>query len=260
MNWYAFDTFLRGRLLSEALRYSMPNAYPEAVSDTAAVMLRAHMEEVPSQQIVQLRSDPIRFPLEIWLPHVSAAHATWLARQLPGLPASQADKTAVALSAKGVTINVATLNFILQRVSLEVQVTIFDRLLTSTSAARRGQALGVLGLGGRPATAKALETLLELEMAHTPLELSRLRVAGQFLLARRPSEKLFPVARLLLASKARKDITAGIAIADSLGREDLLPALRPHLGSMDAHVRVTAKKAVASIQAIAAIKAGAPVK
>ncbi len=40
----------------------------------------------------------------------------------------------------------------------------------------------------------------------------------------------------------------------------LVPELRAHLGSMDTHVRVKAKKAVASIQAIRAIKAGAPVK
>ena len=43
-------------------------------------------------------------------------------------------------------------------------------------------------------------------------------------------------------------------MANSLGRKDLVPDLLPHLSSMDAQVRVAAKKAVAAIRALGALE------
>jgi hypothetical protein len=76
------------------------------------------------------------------------------------------------------------------------------------------------------------------------------RLAAQ----RRPDEATVNAARRLLASAERDDVLAGIEVAQSLGREDLLPALGALLDSMDADLRGKAKEAIDAIVALRRLK------
>jgi hypothetical protein len=77
---------------------------------------------------------------------------------------------------------------------------------------------------------------------------------GTVLAEVRPSEKLFRLVERLLASPDREFVERGIVLAQSLGREEMIPHLLGKLDSMDAEVRTRAREAIDSILELRRIK------
>jgi len=261
--WERFDTDERRRLLKSAFSYLNWNIPDVATRDraraAAASVIRPHVAEVePRSLLLGLGRHPKRYPIEAWLPLVPEGLIRWHAPPFPTEDYEESDIVARRMLEDPANVNGTVLGYVRRRCSAEAQREIFDRLLRSDDGEHRVLALLLLDPDGQPASPGALEAYLTKELASQPPDLSRLRRAGRKLLALRPSEALFPVARLLLRSTEPREILAGISMADSLGRADLVPDLRPHLKSMNASVRVAARKALAAIRAIAEIQADVP--
>ena len=104
-----------------------------------------------------------------------------------------------------------------------------------------------LNSDGRPASIEAVQDALDRLVAADTLHISALREAADRVLKVRPSKRLFPAARRMLASDNNGWVVSGIALARSLGRADLVPSLVDKLDSMDQHVRTKAREAIDSI-------------
>jgi len=95
---------------------------------------------------------------------------------------------------------------------------------------------------------------LEAAMVREDLPLTVVGQLAQALAAVRPTEKLFPVVRRLLASRERDAALLGVTIAKDLGSEELLPDLVKQLDSLDGRVRDNASSAIESILLLRGIK------
>ena len=196
------------------------------MADAAAKVIQPNLDKIDSaQQLMTLKDDRERYPFDSWVPLLDPSSLQRLLTRGWRIQAKDADAVAAKMTADTSKITPAVLKFVSQWCSDEVKRSIFDAEITATETTRRRQGLLELGHAGEPASLKALETAVALELAEEPLSLSHVRMSGDYLLKRRPSEKLFPVARTLLRSEARYDILAGIRMADSLGSRGSRPGL-----------------------------------
>lgn len=260
--WDALDALERRHVLESALtmrkRGYSDSGLRKRVNDAVAAVLVPHLDEVEARRLFELVGDRKRYPIELWLPRVEVTSAHWMRRQLGQYHPQVADESTRRMTRDPAKITGPVLRFALTYASPALQQEVVDALLGSEDEARREMAVGMLEGDGKPASPEVIEALVAAEVKREPVDPVRLRRAGEMLLARRPTGKLFPVARLLLAATERDQILAGIRMADSLGSPDLVNDLRPHLESMDAAVRVQAKKAMAAINAVARVAAGLP--
>ena len=175
--------------------------------------------------------------------------------RMPAISTQEADAAVKALSRDPKEVTATILDFAKRYASQAVKQDVVDRMLLSKDRDTRQRAIDAQ----HPRTAEiaslaALEGALKHVLADAPPDIEQVEALARRVLKLRPSEKLFPAARLLLADSDRIAVLAGIRIATSLGREDLVPALTPHLDSMDVQVRNLARTAVAQIRDIARIK------
>ena len=258
--WASFDARERAHLIMNALQVRRTRragaVAPGGVAEAAAAVLRPHLQDVPSSEwLMTLQDDRRRYPLEAWVPLLDPEYLRGLSRR-DRFPVEEADPLARKLVAGPAAPAPAVLGFVKASCSTDLQREVFDRELRSGDPARRRAASDLLDPHrGSPASAGALEAAVAAELALSTPERWAVRRFGRMLLGARPSEALFPVARMLLAATAEADIMAGIDIADALGREDLIPALLPHLRSLNSRIRTHARKAVASIRSVAALAA-----
>jgi hypothetical protein len=171
------------------------------------------------------------------------------------LSQEERDRITHALSADVASMSHVSIRFVQGHASREVQREVFGRGLVLTDReARQRFTLKLRAPKGEPAAIEAIEKALEIAVAEEDPDLREVRHLVGIVLARRPSERLFPAARLLLASGERSMILAGCSLAESLGREELVPDLRRHLDSMDVQIRTTAKQAIDSIREVARVE------
>ncbi len=252
--WASLGKQTRSEIVGRAIHIAL-TASPVTTEDrkTAASFALAHPAEIPRAWHGQMMARADMFPLERWMP--LAPGALTISRRVQ-LPAEQAQAVAAHLLASPDKLESKHAEFVRTRGSAAQRAELYTRLLRSPDAAQR--ALGRQDPAMRTRAeepAEALEASLAIELRQPSADLTALRELGQLLLKIRPSKKLYPVARQLLASSDRVHIDAGIAIAKSLGQEELLPVLRKHLESLDIRIRNAAQDAMESIRALSKLRA-----
>jgi hypothetical protein len=256
-SWARLPAALRSQALYRLARLaSWRPQLPEADVRKAYAFLDAHLDEVPEGAFdgVVGRSDLI--PIDRWLPFApeSAMSDVWR------VPRETVDEVVRQRAADPAAVTGPLLALAKWKASPEAAQEVYDRLLREGPPPARALAAGhLLPPGaqqgaGYPASAGAIEAALAALLAESPPDLGLVQDVGEILTEIRPTEAVFPAARLLLASGEKKSVLAGIAIADSLGRPALLPDLVAVLSSMDAEVRTAAKAAVDAIHEIRRIQ------
>lgn len=252
--WELLSADGRQSLLTSAIQFASSNAERPVLNEEATgaleAFVRSHLPDLKSRDAYQILIRwKDRFPPAEWIPY--APEAMW-ATGSSVYRVPDADGAARALLERPERINRSALRFVCKQASTEVQREVLDRLYAGADAARVHDLLDFTDRwnGGPDTVARALDRLLADEAA-TLDDLARL---GTLVAELRPSEALFPLVERLVTSGRTDTILSGIAIARSIGREELIPKLLALLDSMDPTIRGEAKTAIDSILALRRIK------
>lgn len=199
----------------------------------------ARYEEVPSQSAHLIAQAGDVFPVTEWVPRVASS-----GENRARVASERADPAVREMTKDATAVNDNVLFFASLSASDEVQTEVFDRLLRSMPVDRLG---ALVSYSRRTASAEAQEDALVRVLAAAKPDLDVVAALVQTLSQRRPSGRLFPALRLLLASTETAHVHVGIDAAKNLGRDDLLPELSHVLDSMDADLRQSAKEAIDAI-------------
>lgn len=198
-----------------------------------------HVDTAARTNARDLAARPDLFPLEAWIPEVAMF-------PLPPMDLTPERATEVArkLTSDPAGLTWQSLEFVKQKVPHDAAKEIAERLYRETT----GPTLLLVHqrlahLVDRAAWAAALARVMSSESPDLDLVAA---LAGS-LAGAAPSADLFPAVRLLLESDQAPSVLAGIELARSLGREELLPALAGKLDSMVPSIREKAKAAMDSI-------------
>ncbi|MEN8150895.1 MAG: hypothetical protein ABFS86_13820 [Planctomycetota bacterium] len=214
-----------------------------------AGFLRKHIAEIPQPQYWALFRYRDLFPPEEWIRYVPNAYAM----EWGTVPVPERYRIARALGEDLSDVTKSEVSFILDHGRWEGASEVFTRGVKLEDRGRRALFLIRISKDG-PLSPKAKEELLLDTMAEEKPDLAMVRRLARVVLAVRPSELLFPAARMLISSDDRDNRLEGILIAASLGREDLVPDLVKLLDSMDAGLRTKAKEAIDAIREVQRIK------
>ncbi|MHC4862264.1 MAG: hypothetical protein ACYTDY_19460, partial [Planctomycetota bacterium] len=224
--------------------------------ETLASFLRARLttERVKTQDCWTMARSPDLFPLLEWAPLVPPT--LWNAGQFRQLAdPAKIDSAARKFAEDPEKMDLMVLEFLWSGPSPEVRAEVVNRLLTTLD----GDMLTQLGHrlnaeNGYPASPDAMEDALGRALAKQPPDLGQVSRFAYILARVRPTERLFPAARALLASTYRAHVMTGVTLAKRLGREELLPDLAKLLDSMHEETRTMAKSAIDSILELKRIK------
>jgi hypothetical protein len=170
-----------------------------------------------------------------------------------------ADALVRKLSADPAATSPNVLAFARFNASEAAQIDLFDRMLREAPVERLAPVVhhattGITNLAAAPFHDDAFDAALSRVLAAEPPPEGLLARMARISAKRAPNERTLAAANRLLASGDRDDLLAGIEVASSLGREDLLPALGGLLDSMDADLRGKAKEAIDAIVALRRLK------
>ena len=206
----------------------------------------ARYGEVSSSAAHWIAQAPDVFPLTEWVPRVCPD--TGVTDNAARVPSERADPAVREMTKDAATVNRAVLAF--TAISSSIQTEVFDRLVRTAPVERLPLLLDY-------ARAVRVETLEDALRRTMECEKPAIEVVARLvprIQAMRPSEKLFPGVRMLLASDMAGYVAIGITAAKSLGRDELLPALAGLLDSMDEKLRQSAKEAIDAIVELRKLK------
>jgi hypothetical protein len=168
--------------------------------------------------------------------------------KIPKLPDERAVSAVEAMTRDPARVNGAVVHFVVRHAPADAAGPVVDRLLRTVPVANLSMVTGALLSDGRPASAEALEDALVRALVAEPPNLSAVRDLTRALVARNPTERLFPAVRALLASP--EHVGAALDMATALAREELLPQLVELLDTMDAGVRQKAREAIDAVMSL----------
>ena len=156
------------------------------------------------------------------------------------------------LTADAGSVNASIMSAVTKLASLEVRDEVVDRLLRETPTSALYPVVQVLGDRGRDGSASAgsvgaIESAVARLTADSQADWRSLSIATRALIARQPTERLFPAVRRLLSAADRGAVLGGIDYANSLGRTELIPDLIAKLDSMDSEIRTKSREAIDAI-------------
>lgn len=257
--WAKLDATSRELILYNTLQLLEQGPRDPRLRSAIAQFVAPRYGEVPARAASYLAKSPDVFPLTEWVPRVCPDRG--VSDGSIRVPTDRANQAVREMTEDAATVGPAVLWFAVYTASGEVQTEMFDRLLRTAPVERLGM---VIELPGGPtenagqcrriASPAALEDGLGRILA---AEQPDVQTVGRLCLAlqtRKPSERLFPGVRLLLASPEPQFVSWGVQLAQGLGRDELLPDLARLLDSMDVNVRVGAKSAIDSIVALRKLK------
>jgi len=263
--WDQLDRLERGEVLGQVANMLVNDASGKSdvgeTKEELLAFLRAHAADLEMNAFNKLSSHPEILPRAEWLrraPQSAVQNVQW-----SDAVNADADALARAWTEAPRVLRDTEWRFVRELASDDVKNALIAVMLTHEDATFRYAALtqslgghpGVARRGGFRPTTAILEQSLAMALAEETPDVSVVRQLTKKILPAHPSEKLFPAAKFLLASSDREAVIQGIGVADSLGREDLVDALRPLLGSMDARVRGNAKQALEAIAEVSRMKA-----
>lgn len=207
--------------------------------DAIGRFVAQHYDEVHVYGVTFIADASDLFPVTEWVPRVELP-ADNRARVAP----ERADPAVREMTKDPAAVSDNVLFFAYMSASKEVQTEVFDRLLRTVPVDRIGD---VVSRSTMTASPEAQEDALVRVTASAKPDLGVVAELVTALASRRPSDRLYPAMRLLLASPEKDHVTAAIEAAKRLGREEMLPALSAVLDSMDADLRQSAKEAIDAI-------------
>jgi hypothetical protein len=233
----------RAVVIHQVARALQEQGTPPRLRAVMAPFLLAHVDEVPDPSVFVKYPDV--FPPTAWVPRVRPS-----LYQLPNMRLADpvADATVRELTKDPAKINASVLAFAAASASPQVRGEVFDYVLRSAPVEQLGAIVEQRTYGSAEAREGALQRLVS---APAP-NLAAIGMLLQGLVNERPSERLFPAIRLVLASEDHA--MNGVDAAKSLGREDLLPDLAKLLDSMNAPLRQKAREAIDSIVELRRLK------
>ncbi len=236
--WDKFAASDRGAVLTSLLTLLEKPREPK-LSEAIAGFVCEHYEEVPDYAVYIIANSPDLFPVTAWVPRVQLS-----ADNRAKIAPERADPAVLEMTKDAAAASDNALLFTSRWASPKLKAEVFDRLLRTVPLDRLDE---VVGYSVRMASPGAQEDALGRVMASDKPDLDIVGTLVSEIAARRPSERLYPAVRLLLASPEKGHVLEGIDAAKRLGREEMLPALALVLDSMDADLRQSAKEAIDAI-------------